>query len=181
MTRKLNFCFQTALVVISLAFAACGVSNSATANRQTNPRNMNESNVKTTEVKTSIEELEKQINLSVRPSEVKWVAEIFDNSKGMIPGPNDYRLTALLKYDDKTTAELVKKLELETSEKSLGNTDIKEWFPEEVKNSAKTMDNRKFLEGAKYQPKSFFRGTYQNGDLIKVGETNYFVLNLFSF
>lgn len=181
MTRKLNFCFQTALVVICFAFAACGISNSATANRQTNQRNMNESNVKTTEVKTSIEELEKQINLPVRPSEVKWVAEIFDNSKGMVPGPSDYRLTALLKYDEKTTAELVKKLESETSEKSPGNTDVKTWFPDEVKNSVKNADGKTFLEGAKYSPNSFFRGSYQNGNLIRIGETNYFVLNLFSF
>lgn len=178
MTKKLNFSIKSALVVIVFTMSACAVSNSATVdNRTANSRNMNESNVKTTEVKTSIEELEKQVNLPVRPSEVKWTAEVFDNSKGMVPGPNDYRLTALLKYDEKTATELVKKLEAENS----GSSDVKDWFPDEVKNSAKTSDGKTFLEGAKYSPAPFFRGSYQNGNLIRVGETNYFVLNLFSF
>ena len=180
MKRRLKFCFQTALVVISFAFAACGVSNSATADNR-NSRNMNESTAKLAEVKTSIEELEKRINLPVRPSEVKWTEEVFDNSKGMVPGPNDYRLTVLLKYDEKTAAELVKKLDAETSEKSLGNADVKNWFPDEVKAKATSLDGKNFLEGAKYSPNSFFRGSYQNGNLIRIGETNYFVLNLFSF
>lgn len=178
MTKKLNFCFKSALVVIVFAMSACAVSNSATANNQ--PRkygNMNESTAKNTEVKTSIEELEKQVNLPVRPSEVKWTAEVFDNSKGDVPGPTDYRLTALLKYEEKSAAELVKTLESE----NLGNTDVKNWFPDEVKSLAKTSDGRTFLEGAKYSPTPFFRGSYQNGNLIRVGETNYFVLNLFSF
>jgi len=178
MIERLNFYCKSSLVVIVFAISACGVSNSATANNQTrNSRNMNESTAKLAEVKTSIEELEKQINLPVRPSEVKWMAETFDNSKGTVPGPSDYRLTALLKYDEKSAVELVKKLEAENA----GNTDVKNWFPDEVKNSAKTVDGKTFLEGAKYSPNSFFRGSYKNGNLIRVGETNYFVLNLFSF
>jgi len=172
---------QTALVVVAFVLSACGVLNSATENNQTKLRNMNESTAQKTEVKTSVEELEKQINLPVRPSEVKWTAEFFDNSRGAVPGPNDYKLTALLKYDEKSAAELIKKLDTEIMEQSLGNADVQAWFPEEVKNTAKTIDNRKFLEGAKYSPKAFFRAPYQNGELIRVGETNYFVLNLFSF
>lgn len=142
---------------------------------------MNESTAQKTEVKTDIEGLEKQINLPVRPAEVKWMAEMFDNSKGAVPGPSDYRLTALLKYDDKGVAELVKKLEADTQEKSAGNAELKSWFPDDVKNEAKTVDGRTYLEGAKYSPNAFFRAPYQNGNLVRIGQTNYFVLNLFSF
>jgi hypothetical protein len=181
MTQKLNFSFQTALVVIVFAFSACGVSNSAPQNAQPKNRNMNESTAQTTEVKTSVEDLEKQINLPVRPSEVKWTAQVFDNSKGTVPGPNDYRLTALLKYDEAGAAELIKKLSTDIIDRSLGNSDVQTWFPDEVKNAAKTVDDRKFLEGAKYSPRAFFRAPYQNGEFIRVGTTNYFVLNLFSF
>ncbi len=117
----------------------------------------------------------------MRPIEAKWTADTLDNSKGAIPGPTDYRLTTLLKYDEKGAKELVKILEAETDERSLGNTDINEWFPKEVKKEAKTLDDRSFLEGAKYQPDSFLRAPYTGGKLVRVGETNYFVLNLFSF
>lgn len=174
---------MSVLIMIAVLMTACGSSNSqAVINNQSNiSRNMNESTAKNVEVKTDFEGLEKQIKLPVRPSEVKWTAEFFDNSKGAVPGPNDYRLTALLKYDDKDIPELVKKLSTEIADTSLGNTELKAWFPEEVKSEAKTIDGRTYLEGAKYSPEEFLRPPYQNGNLIRVGKTNYFVLNLFSF
>ena len=174
------------VVLVTTAFS-CASLNGKTINvslngrQSNNSQNMNQANAKNVEVKSDIEALGKLINLPVRPSEVKWTAETLDNSKGAVPGPTDYRLTALLKYDEKGVKELVERLAAETPEKSLGNTDVSQWFPEEVKGEEKTLDGRSFLEGAKYQPDSFFRAPYTGGKLIRVGETNYFVLNLFSF
>jgi hypothetical protein len=185
MTDQSKFSFMPVLIIIALLMTACGsMSSQAVINADNQPnasRNMNESTAKNVEVKTDLEGLEKQINLPVRPSEVKWTAEFFDNSKGIIPGPSDYRLTALLKYDDTDIAELIKKLSTEISDTSLGNTDVKLWFPENVKKEAKTIDGRTYLEGAKYSPTAFFRAPYQNGNVTRVGDTNYFVLNLSSF
>jgi hypothetical protein len=187
MKDKANFSLTSALIMIALVAAACGSSNSQAVNNtalnnQSNvSRNMNESTGKNVEVKTDIEGLEKQINLPVRPREVKWTAEVFDNSKGTVPGPTDYRLTALLEYDEKSAAELVEKLEAQTAEKTSGNADVKSWFPDEVKKEAKTLDGRTYLEGAKYLPDDFLRSPYRNGYLIRIGKTNYFLLNLFSF
>ena len=187
MKGNANFSLAAALVMIALLMAACASSNSqavnnAAVNNQTNAsRNMNESIARNVEVKTDVEGLEKEINLPVRPAEVKWTAEVFDNSKGAVPGPTDYRLTALLKYDDKSAAELVRTLRAEIVDTSLGNADVKSWFPDEVKKEAKTVDGRTYLEGAKYSPAGFLNSKYRNGNLIRVGNTNYFVLNLFSF
>lgn len=182
-----NFSFVSALIMIALLTAACDSSNSqavvnkAVNNQSNASRNMNESTAENVEVKTDIESLEKRINLPLRPQEVKWTAETFDNSKGAVPGPSDYRLTALLKYDEKSAAQLVRNLEAEAAEKSLGKADIKSWFPDEVKNEAKTVSGKTHLEGVKYLPDGFLRSPYRNGNLIRVGKTNYFVLNLFSF
>jgi hypothetical protein len=181
-----TFSLTAALIMIALLLAACASSNSQAVNNavrnQTNAaQNMNESNAPNAEVKTDIEGLEKQINLPVRPSEVRWTSEVFDNSKGSVPGPTDYRLTALLKYDDRSAAELVQKLRAEIADTSLGNADVKSWFPDEVKKEAKTVDGKTYLEGAKYSPAAFLNAKYRNGNLIRVGNTNYFVLNLFSF
>jgi hypothetical protein len=187
MKSKPNFSFMPVLIMMIVLAAACGssssqaVDNAVVGNRSNASRNMNESNAKTPEISTDIEGLEKQIKLPVRPAEVKWTAETFDNSQGAVPGPSDYRLTALLKYDDKGAAELVDKLAAQISDTSLGNADLKPWFPDEVKKQATTRDDRKYLEGAKYSPEAFFHAPYQNGNLIRVGQTNYFVLNLFSF
>jgi hypothetical protein len=187
MKDKPKFYLVSALIIIALTATACDSSNSqavanTTVNNQSNAsRNMNESTAKNVEVRTDIENLEKQINLPVRPQQVIWTAEIFDNSKGTVPGPSDYRLTALLKYDEKSAAELTQKLGAEIMETSLGNADVKPWFPDEVKSEAKTIDGRTYLEGAKYSPDGFLRSPYRNGNLIRLGKTNYFVLNVFSF
>ena len=166
---------------------ACADSDTPAINRAANgvqsnaSRNMNQSTAQNPEVKTDPASLGKIINLPVRPSEVQWTEEIFDNSKGTVPGPSDQRLAALLKFDEKGTAELVRKLAAETSEKSIGGADVKAWFPDEVKNAAKTTDGRTKIEGAKYSPTAFYSASYRNGNLIRVGETDYFILNLTSF
>ena len=174
------------VLMIAVLLTACGSSANTQAvnidDRSKTARNMNESTVKNAEVKIGTEELKKLINLPVEPTEAKWTAETFDNSQGAAPGPSDYRLTALLKYDEKSAAELSKKLlEGVVIEQSLGNADVKAWFPDEVKKAAKSADGRTYLEGAKLPPDKFFRAPYQNGKLIRVGQTDYFVLNLFSF
>lgn len=142
---------------------------------------MTESSEKNVKVETDISALEKQINLTARPVAAKWTAETLDNSKGAVPGPTDYRLTALLEYDEKSAAELARRLDSRTSEKSLGNADVQSWFSEPVKREAKTVDGRTYLEGARYSADEFLRSPYQNGTLVRVGKTNFFVLNLFSF
>ena len=172
-------------MMIAVLMTACGSSNiqAVNANDQSKTaRNMNESTVKNVEAETSIEELKKLINLPVEPSAAKWTAETFDNSQGAIPGPSDYRLTALLRYDDKSAARLSEKLlDGGVIEQSIGNADVKSWFPDEVKKEAKSSDGKTYLEGAKLPPDKFFRAPYRNGKLIRVGQTDYFVLNLFSF
>ena len=187
MKDKPDFSFVSALIMIAVLMTACGslgsraVTDPAINNQSNDVRNMNESTAKNVEIKTDLEGLEKLINFPVRPQEARWTAEILDNSKGAVPGPTDYRLTALLKYDQKAAAELVRKLETQATDASLGNADVKAWFSDEIKTQAKTVDGRIYLEGAKYSPKYFSRPPYRNGSLIRVGKTNNFVLNLFSF
>lgn len=142
---------------------------------------MNEPTVSQKEVKTDVEGLEKKISLPVKPVEVVWVDDFIDNSKGTVPGPSDYRLTAVLKYDAQSSEELVKKLGDSNTEQSTGTTDIKEWFPAEVKSKSQNKDGKIYLEGTKFSAQLFFRQPYLNGNIIRVGKTDYFILNLFSF
>lgn len=186
----MNFKFKLSLTLVFLSTAflpmACAtpnapVGNEAVVNKTNDLRNMNQSTAPESEIKTDAAELEKIINFPVRPLEVKWTEEIFDNSKGAVAAPSDRRLTVLLKYDEKSAAELTSKISPEISETSLGNTEVKEWFPDEVKKMAQTNNGKTFLEGAKFPFKDFSRPPYSNGKLIRIGTSNYFVLNLFSF
>lgn len=155
--------------------------NGIIGNQTDNKKNMNKAAETATEVKTDVEGLEKKINLPFRPVEVKWVEEFMDNSEGLVPGPSDYRLTALLKYDSETAERLVKQISADADTQPLGNTDSQDWFFDEVKSKIQTKDGRTYLEGTEYPPEAFFRPPYNNGKIIRLNGTNYFVLNLHSF
>ena len=135
----------------------------------------------TQDASADIERLSQQIALPVRPAAVLWRQEVLGKQNSAVPGPTDHRLVAVLKYDEKGAQALVEKVRGESKETNVGNVDVEPWFPEEVKKSARKNDDGARLEGAAYEADSFLRAPYSSGKLVRVGETNYFVLKLLSF
>ena len=128
-------------------------------------------------ISKDIDELAKNINLPVRPAEAVWQKKTLGNAESRVPGPTDYLLVAVLKYDD-ADIEKVTGQSTEKTVKSVG--EIQDWFPEDLKSLAQDFDNEKLLSGEKYDAKSFARAPYLNGTLLRVNGSNYFVLTLFS-
>lgn len=129
-------------------------------------------------ISRDIDELAKNINLPVRPSEAVWKKKALGNPESRVPGPTDYLLVAVLKYDDAGIETL--KAKIGQNETVKGIAEIQDWFPEDLKNLARDFDNEKLLSGEKYDAKSFARPPYLNGTLLRVNGANYFVLTLFS-
>lgn len=162
--------------IIIIQMTACALLNGQAVNNQ----NMNQSTAKA-ETKTDIEALAKTINLPVRPQEAKWQSKTMGtNATPSVPGPSDYVLTAVLKYSDSDVQELIKKLNAVPTDKKLANAEVEEWFPEEVKKAAKTVEGKEKIEGANYAPDAFLRSPYSNGKVLRVGETNYFIVKVFT-
>lgn len=137
-----------------------------------------QSSPKTNEtISRDVEELAKNINLPLRPTEAVWKKTLRNNEDGLVPGPNDYYLSAVLKFDD-ADAEKIAGQEKDDFEK--GAVEIEEWFPEELKKIGKDFDGEKLLSGEKYDVKNFSRAPFSNGTLVRVSGTNYFILNLHS-
>lgn len=189
-----NFLFAvTPCVVVlvcgSLALAACGMSGeraagSAAGNSQaSNSRagNMAQTSGHTEGTSADIERLSQQIALPVRPAAVLWRQEVLGKQSSAVPGPTDHRLVALLRYDEQDARALIEKVRGESKETNVGNVDVEPWFPEEVKKLARKDDDGTTLEGATYEADAFLRAPYSSGKLVRVGETNYFVLKLLSF
>jgi hypothetical protein len=189
-----NFSFAAAPCVVvlvcgSLALAACGVpgereAGGAVGNSQaSNSRasDMAQTSDHTEGASADIERLSQQIALPVRPAEALWRQEVLGKQNSTVPGPTDHRLVALLKYDEQGARALVEKVGGESKETNVGNVDVEPWFPEEVKKLARKDDGGTILEGAAYEADSFLRAPYSSGKLVRVGETNYFVLKLLSF
>lgn len=128
-----------------------------------------------------VERLSQHIALPVRPAAVLWRQEVLGKQNSAVPGPTDQRLVAVLKYDEKDARALIEKVRGESKETGVGNVDVEPWFPEEVKKLARKDDDGTILEGAAYEADSFLRAPYSSGKLVRAGETNYFVLKIFSF
>jgi hypothetical protein len=189
-----NFSFAVApcvavLVCGSLALAACGASDERAAggaagnSQSSNSRasDMAPTPHQTEDASADVERLSQQIALPVRPAAVLWRQEVLGKQNSAVPGPTDHRLVAVLEYDEKDARALVEKVRGESKETSVGNVDVEPWFPEAVKKLARKDDDATVVEGAAYDADSFLRAPYTSGKLVRVGETNYFVLKLLSF
>jgi hypothetical protein len=177
------------LVCFSLALAACGVSDERAAGgavgngRAANSRasDMAQTSDHTEGTSADIERLSQQIALPVRPAAALWRQEVLGKQNSAVPGPTDHRLVAVLRYDEEGARALIEKVKGGAKETNVGNVDVEPWFPEEVRKFARKNDDGTTLEGAAYEADSFLRAPYSGGKLVRVGETNYFVLKILSF
>ena len=132
-------------------------------------------------ISTDIEKLSQHIALPVRPSEAIWQQEVLGKQNTNVPGPTDYRLTAVLRYDASDVQALLQKVGPSTREAETRNVEVEAWFPDEVKKLARDDDGVSTVEGYRYEADAFLRSPYSSGKLIRAGQTNYFVLKILSF
>lgn len=175
-------CKSIVLSTIIVCSTAClWSSGQAIKNPSNKIVNMNSSSDNKAEISSDVQALAKNIKLAMLPTEAKWQAKTLGNAQSSVPGPTDYQLIAVLKYTDADAQNLIKELEKTLSENKIGNVEVEEWFPEAVKKTAQKIDDQTLIEGDAYAPDLFLQAPYSGGKLIRVGETNYFVLKVFTF
>ena len=127
-------------------------------------------------VKDDIEELGKIIQLPFVPEETTY-REINLNNKN--PAPNKKKLVAVLKFSVENANQIVAQAG-KYNPPAPADIDAENWFPPElVAKSQETGDD--FLKGVEYAANDFLQTPFVNGKLTRINETNYFVLELFSF
>lgn len=169
--------------VFLLSFTACGTRDTPNNRNSVNvATNMNASaETKIDEVSENIDDLARSINLPVRPVAAKWSAKVLGKENSTAPGPTDYALTAVLHFDEVGAKELVKRLDEKPAEKKSDSIEVEEWFPEQVKKASQDRDGVKVVTGPNYRPDILLRSPYTGGKIVRVGESNYFVVKLLSF
>jgi hypothetical protein len=126
-------------------------------------------------VNRNIDDLVKILNLKLRPIEVIWVEEKLGNANNTIPGPSDYKLTAVLKFnqaDSNSVIEAAEKIE----KSRLGTTEIEPWFPDELKEKGATE-----IECIRFNAENFVNTPYSSGTLFHLKNKNTFILRLQTF
>lgn len=149
-------------------------NSSSQINQQINNKNM-PANTDKNSVSSDVDALRQKVELPFAPLEAVWLEEKLGNPDNSVPGPTDYRLTAVLKFSNSDAEQLMKKI---GAEKLPGGTiQIEEWFPSELKNKAAGGE----LGGTKYDAGEFSRSPYTSGTISRVENSDYFVLKLLSF
>lgn len=184
---RLSIGLSSLILVVNLFTFNCNLTDSsAKTESQTQNTNKNSDMRQTSEQKNNIsgdiQALSQQIPLPVQPQEVIWQQRKLGAENSTIPGPSDYQIVAVLRYNEADAKKLVEKAKDNSGDiPAEGSIEVEPWFPEAVKKLAQKDEEDNVVTGARYNPESFMRSPYSNGKLIRVGKTNYFILKLFSF
>jgi hypothetical protein len=110
-----------------------------------------------------------QVLLPIVPEEVVWCEENVKNS-------NDKKLTAIMKFTEEEARNLVAQVEKHRPAKA-AEIGTEQWFPAELIAQSQLSGNES-LKGNAYAPTDFLQLPYKGGSLIRIENSNYFVLEL---
>lgn len=149
-----------------------GCNGNEAQNNAANASNTAQTSPKEAKIKANdnVEELEALIKIPFHPEEALWREE---NT-----AQNTKKLTAVLRFLPEESAKIV--VEAETKKAaSMTTLAVETWFPAElVAQSELSGDDT--LKGNIYSAEQFYQSPYADGRLIRMENSNYFVLELFS-
>lgn len=166
-------CYSTILplILVLISLSSCAGNNQADQNGTSNQSNAvssgGNSNAETSQTKDDLEELALVIRLpEIDPeTEVTWREEETQNPQGK-------KLTAVLLLND---ADAGKFSGSKTGEKV--EIDAATWFPAELIAQA-PLSGDKMLKGTSFPATDFVNAPYGKGRVIRVDNTNYFIVEL---
>jgi len=174
--------FSNQIVALAIIFsivplAGCvGGEEAANNSAPVSPREVNEKN--TPQVNEKAEELGLLIKLPFVPVEVAWVEQPAVAEPGRSPGPNDKKLRAVILYEkedaDQLAAEAAK-----LGEPTAVEIDADTWFPAELLSQSELNEGQKIM-GKAYSADMLFQAPYLAGTMVRIDETNYFVVEMFT-
>lgn len=146
--------------LLSCSFAiGCGGNSSANATSQ--PGATNNSN----SAKTSVEDLGLIINVPYEAEDAVWKENAARN-----------KLTAVLRFDQEDTAKIV--AEAEKVRPAEPTTIASEtWFPSDLTVDGEIRGDES-MSGRSYAPDQFLQPPYNSGRLVRIDNSDYFVLEL---
>jgi hypothetical protein len=123
-------------------------------------------------------ELKSLINLPFEPVENVYREDKLGTAanNNRVPGPTDRKLTAVLKFSGEDTEKLVEQLRAK-GQPFESKIDSEPWFPAELIASSQTSGDES-IKGTGYPADLFYKSPYLSGTLMRVGDTDYFVLVL---
>ena len=116
-------CILLIIVFILIFQTSCSVTGRAAGREENLTTNTWSANIKDHDGK--IEFMEKYLVCPTKVLDAEYHIVFQDNSKGLVPGPSDWRITAMIKINPDDIAEWTKNME-EISEKQMDRTMLDE-------------------------------------------------------
>jgi len=150
-----------ALFAMALSAAGCG-GDQANSNAATNS---NTAQANSNSTKTNVEELGMTINVPYESEEVFWRED----------APHT-KLVAVLRFSQAEANRLIADAEKVRPPQQV-NINPDSWFPPELI-AQSDMSGDDTLNGKSYAANAFFQDPYKDGRIIKIDDSDYFVLEL---
>ena len=145
-------------------------NNVTAANRPVNPD---------TRANDLVEELGMIVKLPYEPTEAFWREDAAASGTDGQPAPNVKRLKATLRFDAEDIQKLMADLAASNAQPEPVVIDIEQWFPAELITKSEMGEESK-LNGTSYPADIFYQARYLSGRAVRIDETDYFVLELYS-
>ncbi len=128
--------------------------------------------------KDDLEELEKIIKLPAAPEETTYREEDLNtlNKEQNANAPEKKRLTAVLKFSAADASRIVEQA-VKHKPAQPSEIEAEDWFPAELIAQSQ-LSGDETLKGETFAADDFFQPPYARGNLTRIGDTNYFVLEL---
>ena len=170
----INFIILTIILTVLFFAASCADSPVANqdqndnSNKITTSANADNANSATDD----IAELGNRVKLAITPEEVVWREE-------SLAEPTEKKLIAVLRYSTGQANQIAAQAEkIRPAQTSEIGTET--WFPEELTAQSQLSGNES-LRGSLYAADDFFNPPFTNGKLMRIENTDYFVLELATF
>lgn len=154
-------------VILSIS---CGNQTESNTNGKANSNAANITNSENnTDFNDDVAALGNQVLLPFVPVDVRFVEE-------NIKDTNDKKLTAVMEFTAEDAKNLAAQAEKNRPAEAV-EIGTEQWFPEELVAQSQLSGNES-LKGNAYAATDFLQLPYKNGRLIKIENSNYFVLEL---
>lgn len=153
-------------VILSVS---CDGGNQTESNGRSNSNAPNVVNGNSTIANDDIAALGNQVLLPAVPEEVRFVEQDVKNT-------SDKKLTAVMKFTAEDAKNLAAQAEKHRPAEAV-EIGTENWFPEELVAQSQ-LSGTESLNGNAYAPTDFMQLPYKGGRLIKIENSNYFVLEL---
>lgn len=128
--------------------------------------------------KDSIEELGTIVTLPIKPEEAAWREDATDKQYGNA-STGGKKLTAVLRFTPQDADKLAAERPEYAKPPLTATINPDKWFPSELI-AQSDLSGDDTLKGSSYSAKDFYLAPYTEGRLIRIENTDYFILELYS-